>query len=153
MTSDVPGHAHSICLCGHSAPQGKHVSMGALPYVFSSDKKPKLNVVPSSVHLSDCCCVHLRAFIPVHPTCPFSPCQIVIKPEFNASAHCVLGELGTATTLFWVSLLQCWEASDAALFPSGLSDDLSIRLTVIWHFRPLQQPCRADLGTRLTEVG
>lgn len=151
----------SLMLWSHHLPvwalcsQGKHGSMGVLPCIFSLEEKPKLNVVPSPVLLSDWCCVHLSFFLPAHPTCPFSPCQIFIRPEFYTRAQCVLEELETAAaeTLFWVSLLQRWEVSDAALFPSGLSDDLSIRLTVIWHFRPLQQPCWADLGTRLTEVG
>lgn len=102
MSSDVPGLGDNTCLCGHFSPQGKRVSRGVLPYMFLFNKKLKLNVVPSPVHLSDCCCVPLNFFLPVHPTCPFGPHQIVLRSEFQAVLNCVLGELETAAaeTLF-----------------------------------------------------
>lgn len=98
----MPGLGRNTCQgaeqdnCEDSGAQGKQVSRAVLTYMVLFDEKPELNVVLSPVHLSDCCCVHLSFFLPEHPTCPFSPCQIVTRPEFCASTCCELGERSTA---------------------------------------------------------
>lgn len=73
----MPGLAHNTCQdadqgnCEDNGDQGMPVSRAVV--IKMVDEKPKLNVVLSSICLI--AAVYSQAFfLPVHPTCPFSPC-------------------------------------------------------------------------------
>lgn len=118
-SSGVPDLSHNTYQgadqgnCEDSGAQGKLVSWAVFTYMVLFDDKHKVSVIVSPVHSSDCCYLHFSFFfVPEHPTCPFSPCQIVTRPECYTSTCCVQGEPSTAAaeTLFWNHETHCCNA-------------------------------------------